>query len=397
MERGRCENISTLHLSPPAFASASLTENTELSVLRLALDSRKRIQPAKGGSVKMLTNSEPLLSRKKPYFNWMKKLVFKKKDELDIIAHHEIQYQAVKPFVELLAKKIHCNILIGPDREPTGAKSCLIVDHCAFQPRVSKKNYNLIIHAIHDLGDFEVYREEYESLKNFDIFLTPGRLFWEKAHKSFPNKKKILSGWPKNKSDHTSKRSEISLLYAPTWLDNNEWRKILPILKKTNYRTFVKNHIYYNFEIKEKPPKGQEKKYKKCIKELKKMEILCKKIKNITLVDRKSNLCELFGLCNVLITDTSSAAAEFTRNGLCIETGRIGPREKDSLPYLSGIDSTIQYIPSYKLKEYLNKKNLLRQLQIRQTNTKNNIWFIKTKQKSLKEIVNQIIKEIKIK
>ena len=127
------------------------------------------------------------------------------------------------------------------------------------------------------------------------------------------------------------------------------------------------------------------------------MEILCKKIQNITLVDRKSNLCELFGLCNVLITDTSSAAAEFTRNGLCIETGRIGPREKDSLPYLSGIDSTIQYIPSYKLKEYLNKKNLLRQLQIRQKNTKNNIWFIKTKQKSLKEIVNQIIKEIKIK
>jgi hypothetical protein len=50
VERGRCENISTLHLSPPALASASLTENTELSVVRLALDSRKRIQSAKGGS-----------------------------------------------------------------------------------------------------------------------------------------------------------------------------------------------------------------------------------------------------------------------------------------------------------------------------------------------------------
>ena len=51
MERGRCENISTLHLSPPAFASASLTENTKLSVLRLALEPRERIQPAKGGSL----------------------------------------------------------------------------------------------------------------------------------------------------------------------------------------------------------------------------------------------------------------------------------------------------------------------------------------------------------
>ena len=51
VERGRCENISTLHLSPPALASASLTENTELSVLRLALEPWKRIRPAKGGSV----------------------------------------------------------------------------------------------------------------------------------------------------------------------------------------------------------------------------------------------------------------------------------------------------------------------------------------------------------
>jgi hypothetical protein len=51
VERGRCEKISTLHLSPPAFASASLTENTEPSVIRLALDTRKRIRPAKGGSM----------------------------------------------------------------------------------------------------------------------------------------------------------------------------------------------------------------------------------------------------------------------------------------------------------------------------------------------------------
>ena len=50
VERGRCENISTIHLSPPAFASASLTENTELSVLRLALEPPRRIQPANGGS-----------------------------------------------------------------------------------------------------------------------------------------------------------------------------------------------------------------------------------------------------------------------------------------------------------------------------------------------------------
>ena len=51
VERGRCENISTLHLSPPALASASLTENTEPSVIRLALEPWKRIQPAKGGSM----------------------------------------------------------------------------------------------------------------------------------------------------------------------------------------------------------------------------------------------------------------------------------------------------------------------------------------------------------
>jgi hypothetical protein len=53
VERGRCENISTLHLSPPALASASLTDNTEPSVLGLALEPCKRIRPAKGGSVKI--------------------------------------------------------------------------------------------------------------------------------------------------------------------------------------------------------------------------------------------------------------------------------------------------------------------------------------------------------
>ena len=51
VERGRCEKISTLHLSPPAFASASLTENTEPSVIRLALDPLARSRLARGGSV----------------------------------------------------------------------------------------------------------------------------------------------------------------------------------------------------------------------------------------------------------------------------------------------------------------------------------------------------------
>jgi hypothetical protein len=51
VERGRCENISTLHLSPPALASVSLIEKKQLSLVRLALDSRKRIRPAMGGSL----------------------------------------------------------------------------------------------------------------------------------------------------------------------------------------------------------------------------------------------------------------------------------------------------------------------------------------------------------
>jgi hypothetical protein len=58
VERGRCEKISTLPLSPPALASASLIEKKQLSLVRLALDSRKRIRPAMGGSFPRETSSD---------------------------------------------------------------------------------------------------------------------------------------------------------------------------------------------------------------------------------------------------------------------------------------------------------------------------------------------------
>jgi len=45
------KNIPTLQLLPPALGSASLIKNTELSGIRLALEQRKRIRPAKGVSL----------------------------------------------------------------------------------------------------------------------------------------------------------------------------------------------------------------------------------------------------------------------------------------------------------------------------------------------------------
>jgi len=50
VESARWKDTSTFYLRPPALKSASLTENTEPSVLRLALEPRERIRPAKGGS-----------------------------------------------------------------------------------------------------------------------------------------------------------------------------------------------------------------------------------------------------------------------------------------------------------------------------------------------------------
>jgi hypothetical protein len=51
VESGKWEDISNLHVLLPAFASASLIENTEVSVVGLALDPLPRSRAAKGGSV----------------------------------------------------------------------------------------------------------------------------------------------------------------------------------------------------------------------------------------------------------------------------------------------------------------------------------------------------------
>lgn len=60
MGSGRRNNFSTFHASPPALALVSLTENTELSVARLALEPCMRIRPASGGSLsksRLFTNN----------------------------------------------------------------------------------------------------------------------------------------------------------------------------------------------------------------------------------------------------------------------------------------------------------------------------------------------------
>gem|GEM_PF-7056009 len=285
--------------------------------------------------------------------------------ELDVYCHHDIHWQAFASVAELLEPHHKCNRMVGPAQKPLQNNVAVLIDHACFQPFATKENYNRLIHFPHDVADLDIYKNEKENLKTFDLILTCGNLSKIAAKKTISNVPVIDVGWPKMKEKRNfskGKNKRKKILYAPTSIENGEWKEILPWLAAGPFTITVKNHIYYNFESGQNPPQGNEIQYIEAIKQMKEMQryLKEKKLQNVKEVSRKKNLCELFENHDILITDNSSAAAEFINFGPCIETGRFGKNKKDAAPYIAKYTTQVKFIPSPRLCFILKNRTFKR-------------------------------------
>jgi hypothetical protein len=145
------------------------------------------------------------------------------------------------------------------------------------------------------------------------------------------------------------------MIYSPTLLFTREWEEVLPALLKTGHLVIVKNHVHYNFEAGDPPPKGCEEEYALAIKSLLDMEAWVKSsgFENHVVVDRRSNICDLFGHADILVTDVSSSAMEFLPFGPSIETGRFGFSKSDVSATAPNYSDSSLFLPVDLLKEKL--------------------------------------------
>jgi hypothetical protein len=312
---------------------------------------------------------------------------------IDFIAHHEIQFQSVKAIFEKLSKIHECRVLIGQDCSPSGAEVGIMLDHGYFQKKVSKKNYSFLIHMSHDLADFEIYKEEKEYLKNYDLILTPGLFHSAAARKIFKKIPIIEIGWPKLEIPvelkHALKSPPFTIIYAPTFIENREWENLLPALINTNGNIIIKNHLYYDFESGAEPPRGCEALYALSISSLKDMEefLSAGNYQNVEYIDRRTNLCHLFPRADLLVTDTSSASLEFLNFGISIETGRFGPEISNTKASASLLTNRVKYLPEKllisTLRSSIELNKLIVDAKIHQVQPENPMIFSPTHGASL--------------
>jgi hypothetical protein len=290
---------------------------------------------------------------------------------IDFIAHHEIQFQSCKRIYDELSNFHKCNLLIGANQIPTGAEIAVMVDHSCFQPNVNKINYKHLIHISHDLADWDIYKEERGKLVSYDLILVPGQKHYDKAVSELNKVFVAQIGWPKldgikrvDRLDNANITETMNIIYAPSFIDNMEWTKLLPMLIRTGHNIIIKNHIYYDFESGVKAPAGSEVQYRAMIDSLLRMEVFLKtnNLPNVEYVDRRSNLCELFPRGHVLITDSSSASLEFLDYGLSIETGRCGIGSSQVKPYCSLHSNLVKFLPLNELSLLLENDVRLREI-----------------------------------
>ena len=253
---------------------------------------------------------------------------------IDFIAHHRIQMQCLDPIFSELSERYHCEKLMGPNIEPTGATVGIVTDHLAFQPSVTRENYQYLIHVAHDLSDIEVYRKEKEALSEFSLILVPSEIHKLQVQKHLPHVPCSIVGWTKQPSTF-EKKDVGGLIVSPSnfggtalvaWTDisNTNWKGFLDAASQSNMNFIVKNHVYYERDLGIAPPPNQLKEYASYISELDSINdyLLHNRFENIVLVDASENLMNLFPYADVLITDYSSAALEFANYGISVETGK---------------------------------------------------------------------------
>lgn len=291
--------------------------------------------------------------------------------KVDFIAYHALQAQAGESIYDEMSKNFDCKWKIGPDQTPSGAEIAIMLDHSAFQPKIRKGNgrYKYLFHLSHDLGDVEIYRNEYESLKNYDIIFAPSEFHFKYAQEQLSKKTIVLlTGWAKYdrmifSEKYYNLESKIkklpfkhTILYAPTFAWTYEWTYLLPLFKKLPCNIIIKNHIYVDKE--QMFPPGQELEYKQHLESANKMEkaVLEGDGSNMLVVPREINICSLFKYVDVLISDQSSVTLEYLPFGFSIETGRYNPNENDCAPSSSSLSNEVCFLDKMKICEMLSSK-----------------------------------------
>jgi hypothetical protein len=285
---------------------------------------------------------------------------------IDFIAHHSIQAQSLSAIAELMSANYDVRMLTGPQVSPTDAATAVVVDHLGYQPGATKRNYVTLVHGSHDIADLDVYRVERPRLKEFDLILCPGLEHQRVVERVLPRVESRAVGWPKfstdrSLSDHPNPMAEESIILALTEVASANWRGMVDALASSGFHVYVKNHIYYDRDLGQSPPPGQEQEYAFHMRELDSMGAYLQgaDFANIEVVDPRTNICDLFPKARTLITDWSSAAIEFTPFGVSIETGRVidwthGPGTQVSREN-SLLMKEVRYVPESRLIASLAK------------------------------------------
>lgn len=271
---------------------------------------------------------------------------------IDFVAGHDLLAQGAKSVFASLKEKANCTWRIGRPINYTGADAIVLIDHAHHHSdfyRWPKKFY-----LMHDLGDIDDYQRERKILRQFTAVIVPDEIHAKQAKKYLsprwwrPGTQVFVGGWPKydEPSFEISLPDRPTILYAPSWAGENEWKMLLPVLEKLAVNVVIKNHPYATAPGEEVSPYYQRSRAAADAMEKQALGL------GIVVAPRDLNICTLFPHVDVAISDQSSVLVEFLPFGVSIETGAHpgGPAE----PEISKWYPAIQYQPLPQLLKQLN-------------------------------------------
>lgn len=248
---------------------------------------------------------------------------------IDFIAGHPLLAQGAQSVYEALKDKAACQWHIGRPIAYTGGAALILIDHVHHHPDFYKWKYKFYL--MHDLGDVDDYKRERKILRQFTTVIVPDEThavlarryltthWWHRGAQVF------TGGWPKYDElllpdSELAKTLEAlpdqpTILYAPSWAAEEEWRQLFPALAALPVNVIIKNHPYATA-----PREVVSDYYKRSRQLVEEMETTARQLKMVV-TPRDCNICTLFPYVDTVISDQSSVAAEFLPFGLSIETG----------------------------------------------------------------------------
>ena len=295
---------------------------------------------------------------------------------IDFIANHELQAIACQSVFDAMNKHFKCQWLMGYDQKPTGADAAILVDHRAFQPKINKNSggYKYLFHMSHDLADMELYGSREEWFDDFDIIFVPTNAHLKNARDALGFMRNIcVIGWPKYDlmelpMDYSYIKDKIekfpykqTIIYAPTFADNWEWKELFPIFLSMEYNVILKNHIYVGSN--KIVPSSSVNALMESLLSVQEMEtvFLNSNKPNLIVAPRSSNICSLFPYAQMLISDRSSCLMEFLPFGIAVETGRFGRKTSEAKPEVNLICDKVDFLPGTELCKLLRDEERLNQ------------------------------------